>query len=166
MRKLMMVVLAGMLILGVVTAAQAQDLKIGFADKVKLFYDYNKTKDLNKSLEEESIKARDEFEAKSAEIRKMNDEMALLSESARKEKQPQLDARIKDFEDMRRVKSQELARKQDEGFKGIVNDIKAVCETYGKANGYNMIIDKNVTLYFTDGQDVTEAILAELNKKQ
>ena len=165
MKRIIVIGLACLLALGACVNCFAKDMKIGFADKMKILFDYDKTKALNKELEDESQAARGEIDKKSAEIRKMNDEMSLLSESAKQEKQPELEAKVKALDDFRRAKMQELSRKQDEGVRAITAEIADVAAKFGKEKGYDVIIDIRATLYAPEGEDVTDDILAELNKK-
>lgn len=163
MKKIFLVAVALVFILGLGNVANAE-MKIGFADKMKILFEYKKTKDLNKELEQESQSARTQVEKMSEEIKKLNDEMELLSESARKEKQPELENKIKALNDFRRDKMQEIGRKQDEGIRKITEEITKVCEQFGKDKGFDVIIDVRATLYAPQGSDLTEEILKDLNK--
>ncbi len=165
MRKFFVGIMITAMVLGISLGAQAKDFKVAFADKMKILFEYEKTKDLNKELEDESQKARAEMEKMSDDVKKMSDEMALLSESAKKEKQPELDNKINELNNYRREKMQEISKKQDEGIRQITKEITDVCSKYGKANGYDVIIDVRATLYAPEAMDVTEPILKELNKK-
>jgi len=166
MKKVFVILFAFIVVVGLCGGVMAQDMKIGFADKMKILFEYNKTKELNTELEKEGQAARTEVEQRSEEIRKLRDEMELLSESAKKEKQPELEKQVKELNDFRREKMQEIGRKQDEGIRKITEEISAICEQYGKNNGYDAIIDIRATLFAPKGQDLTEAILVELNKAQ
>ena len=164
MRKLFILGVAAVLLLGATASVWAEGVKIGFADKMKILFEYSKTKELNAELEKEGQAARAEIEKMSEEIKKLRDEMELLSESARNEKRSVLEQKVRGLDDYRREKMQEIGRKQDEGIRKISDEITAVCEKYGKSKGYDTIIDLRATLYAPSGQDITADILKELNK--
>lgn len=166
MRKYLLIAL--MVLFAAASAANcwAKDMKIGFADKMKILFEYNKTKQLTKDLDEEGQKAKAEADKMSDEIKKMQEEIELLSESAKKEKQPELEKKIQAFNEFRRVKMQELSKRQEDSIKNITDEISTICTQYGKANGYDMILDIRAALYTPEGQDITEKLIDELNKKK
>jgi len=145
--------------------AHAGQMKIGFADKMKILFEYEKTKELNQKLEKESNNAKAEFERRSEEVRKLIDEMELLSESARKEKQAELEKKREELDKFRREKMQDLGQRQDDGIREISEKVSAVCKKYGEDNGYDAIIDLRATVYVPAALDITDAIMKELNKK-
>jgi len=147
-----------------IQAVYAKELKIGFADKLKILYEYKKTNELNKLLEKESIESKAKLEKMTEEIKKMSDDMELLSESAKKEKTPILEKKIQELNDFRRSKVQEMTRKQDDGLRKISEEITSICQRFGKAKGYDVIIDLRATLYPPDNMDLTDDILKDLNK--
>ena len=144
--------------------SQAAELKIGSIDTQKVFYEYNKRKDFQKSLEAKDKKLREEVEKKTQEIRKLRDEIDLLSDNAKAKKEPQLREKIKQFDEFGNQKREEFIREKDEMYKEIRDDILKVSEEYAKKNGYDVIFDKTVFMYSTDKYDVTAPILKELNK--
>ena len=164
MRKVFILGVAVALLLGATASVWAEGVKIGFADKMKILFEYGKTKELNAELEKEGQAARAEIEKRSEEIKKLRDEMELLSESARNEKRSMLEQKVRGLDDYRREKMQEIGRKQDEGIRKISDEIAAVCSKYGKSKGYDTIIDLRATLYAPSDQDITADILKELNK--
>ena len=144
--------------------SQAAELKIGSIDTQKVFYEYNKRKDFQKSLEEKDKKLRAEVEKKTQEIRKLRDEIDLLSDKAKAKKEPELREKIKQFDEFGNQKREEFIREKDEMYKEIRDDILKVSEEYAKQNGYDLVFDKTVFIYSIDKYDVTDPILKALNK--
>ena len=70
--------------------AFGENAKMGFIDMRKVFFDYNKTKNFNSSLEKEDEEAKKELEKRSDKLRKLKDEIDLLSDEARKKREPEL----------------------------------------------------------------------------
>ena len=42
--------------------------------------------------------------------------------------------------------------------------LRAACESYAKKNGYDMIVDGTVVMYFDNANDVTDDLIEEVNK--
>ncbi len=164
MKKIILLALVAILTFGIATDSLAGELKIGFADKLKILFEYKKAKELNEALEKENENAKVEFDKRAEEIKKLRDEMELLSESARREKGPKLEEKLKELNSFRIGKQQEIGRKYDEGIRSISKEISEVCEKYGKNKGYDAILDARATLYTLESLDITDEILKELNK--
>jgi len=144
--------------------AFAKELKVGVLDMRKVFYEYNKTKDFNQKLEKEDAEVKKEIEKKTQELRKIRDEIDLLSEKAKEKKEPELRKKIKDLDDFRKEKIEEFLRKKDEMFKEIRQDIMDTANTYATKNGYDLLFDNAMFVYSTENFDITDVIIKELNK--
>ena len=164
MKKILLLGIITILAFAVATNSLAEGLKIGFADKLKILFEYKKAKELNEALEKEKHNAKKEFDKRTEEIKKLRDEMELLSESARREKGPELEKKLRELDAFRREKQQEIGRKYDEGIRDISKEISDVCEKYGKDKGYDAILDARAALYVPGSLDMTDEILKELNK--
>lgn len=145
--------------------AFSDEMKLGFVDMKKLFYDYEKTKDFNKKLEKEDENAKQDIEEKSKKLMRLRDEVNLLSEEARKKKEPELQEAMRELETYRREKVESFLRKKDEMFQEIREDIMKVASKYADKNEYDVILDGAVFVHSSDKYDLTEGVLKELNKK-
>lgn len=84
-------------------------------------------------------------------------------------------AKIKEYEKkvdelkkMLQKADNEMRPMQEELIKEIYGKIAATARTYGAANGFSVILEKRELLYLgkgIDAEDVTEILIAELNKK-
>ncbi|NQT22842.1 MAG: OmpH family outer membrane protein [Candidatus Omnitrophica bacterium] len=164
MKKLLLLVIAAAFVFSLLANSWAVEMKMGFADKLRILFEYKKAKDLNAELENENQVAKEEFDIKAEEIKKLRDEMELLSESARREKEVELEAMLRELDEFRRAKQREIGRKYDEGIRDISKEISTICENYGKNKGYDAIIDTRATIYIPPSLDITDQILKELNK--
>jgi len=144
--------------------ALAKELKIGSVNMRKVFYDYKKTKAFNERLEKEDAKLKGEVENRTKEIRKLRDEIDLLSEEARAKREPEMRQKIKDLDDFRREKVEGFLREKDEMFKEIRQDILELAKRYATKNKYDMLFDEAVFVYSSNKYDITDTILKELNK--
>jgi len=63
---------------------------------------------------------------------------------------------------------QEMRPLQEELLKEVYGKIETVARAYGAANGFSVILEKRELLYLgkgVDAEDITEALIKELNKK-
>ncbi len=167
MNKITAFVVLIVFVLGIVLTPQilfAKDLKIGYIDLAKVFDQYSKTKDSDKALEKKGKGKEGERKALVEEIRKLKDEVALLSEKARAGKQPQIDEKIRALQDFDRKTREELVRERNEMVGNILRDIEKVVTDYSKKEGYDVILNSRMLLYGNEQYDLTDEILNKLNK--
>ena len=145
-------------------SAFAKEPKIGCLSLRKVFYEYKKTKEFNQKLEAEDAQIKEEIEKMTQEVRKLRDEIDLLSEGARKKKEPELREKVQKLDETRKKKLEEFLRKKDDMFKVIREDIMAVSAEYAKKNGYSIIFDDAVSIYFSKEYDITNDIIKQLNR--
>ena len=101
-----------------------------------------------------------------AEIKKQKEEMELLSESGKAEKQAIIEEKLKELKNLDEDTKNALRQERDEVLKEIFQDIKNIIDVYGKDNGYTFILNEKALLYKTDTLDVTNEIVKQLNLKK
>jgi outer membrane protein len=144
--------------------AFAKELKIAYVDLAKVFDEYKKTKDSEKSLEEKG-KGKEAARAKMIEeVKKLKDEQALLSEKAKAEKQAAIDMKIKTLQDYDTKTRNELMKERNDMLGGIMKDIEKIVNDYAKAIGYDLVLNSRMLLYGSDQYDITTEVLTRLNK--
>lgn len=139
--------------------------KIAFVDVAKTFDTYEKTKQNDQVLAEEGKKKQTQRDAMIQEIRRLKDELALLADKNKEEKQVAIDEKIKALQDFDQKAREELSKKRDEAVREILKDIDTVMSDYGKQKGYDLIFNERALLYRNDKYDVTTDILNELNNR-
>ncbi|MFC1576365.1 OmpH family outer membrane protein [Candidatus Omnitrophota bacterium] len=164
MRRILVGIIALALSLSFATAGFAKEVKIGYVDMRKIFFEYKKTKEFNAELEKEDEKIKKEIEEKTQVIRKLRDEIDLLSERAKEQRQPELREKIRALEEFRRGKVDELLKKKEEMFQEIRENVMKVSSEFSKKNGYDIIFDEAMFVYSSDQYDVTDPILKQLNR--
>ncbi|MBU4488237.1 MAG: OmpH family outer membrane protein [Candidatus Omnitrophica bacterium] len=142
----------------------AKDIKIGYVSLGKAFDEYGKTKEADAVLEKKSNEKEKEREKMVNEISKLRDELELLNEKSKKDKQVVIDDKLKKLQEFVNATREELAKERDEMVKDIVREIDKVIQDYGKANGYTVILNDRVLVYGEDALDVTQDIVDILNK--
>ena len=144
--------------------AYAEGFKLGYVNMRKVFFEYKRTKESNKELERDDEKIKKEIEARAQDIRKLRDEIDLLSEKAKERKQPELKNKLKELDEFRKNKVETFIRKKDEMFKEIRDNIMTAAEAYAKKNGYDVLFDEAILIYSTEKYNITDDIIKELNK--
>ena len=152
---------------GMVEKAYAKELKIGYVFMAKVFDEYQKTKDSEKSLQAKGQIKEAERKKLVDELKKLKDEQALLSDKMKAEKQVVLDGKMKVLQDYDMKARDELLKDRNDMLGGIMGDITKVIIDHAKTEGYDFILnsDPRVMLYGTEQDDLTAVILAKLNKK-
>ncbi len=158
--------LAVMLLVGFAGQAEAAvEAKIAYVDVGKAFDEYQKTKDADSTLEKKGQSKQDEREKKVDTIKKLKDELALLSEDARKKRQADLDQSLKDLQDFDSRVRDELRRERDSIVRDILKEIDEIISDYGNKQGYSLILNDRVLLYGRQDMDITSQIIQILNER-
>lgn len=144
--------------------AYAKEYKIGYVDLAKVFDEYKKTKDSEKTLEEKG-KAKEADRKKMVdELKKLKDEQALLSDRGKSEKQTVIDTKIKSLQDFDKTVRDELVKARNDMLSGILKDIEKIVTDYAKETGYDIVLNSRMLLYGKDEYDLTSEVLTRLNK--
>lgn len=151
--------------LSAVSAAFAVGEKIAYMDLAKIFDEYNKTKDLDKQLEDKGTAKQAERDKLVSEIKKLKDELELMSDKGKEDKQAAIDEKIKKLQDFDRESRDALRKERDDMARQILKEIKDTIDEVGKKEGYLLILDSRAILYGREGDDLTNGILKTLNDK-
>jgi len=160
------VLLTIMIAFVVCSSVLAKGVKIGYADALKIFNGYTKTKNYEKVLRGEKQKAEKDnnLQAKKNAIIKMQDKLGLLKGKEKIQQQAKIKKAIIEYRNLASKVYIGLKKDSDKEMKEILNDIRLSIKTYAVKNGFSLIINKTATLYGKDGIDLTDSILQDLNK--
>ncbi len=139
--------------------------KIAYMDLGKVFDEYNKTKDLDKQLAGKGDAKQAERDKMVTEIKKLKDELDLMSDKGKEAKQAAIDDKIKKLQEFDRGTRDDLRKERDDMARVILKEIKDVIDDMGKKEGYSLILDSRAVLYGTDSDNLTEEVLKTLNDK-
>lgn len=153
------------ILVGLCTNLEAKELKIGYVSIAKVFDEYDKTKASDKTLEKKGQEKQLDREKYVSEIKKMKDELELLSDKARADKQRDIDSKVEALQRFDRETSEDLRRERDMMAREILKDIDAVIKELGKQEGYNIIFDDRVLLYTSEELDFTNKLMNILNTR-
>ena len=158
------VTIAGIFLLSIVGTVFAQsEEKIGLVDLSKAFDEYQKTKDFDKALEGKGDIKQQDREKLVKEIREMRDELELLNESARAKKEKDIEAKIRSLQEFDQDTKAELTKERDDMVRDILKEMSDVIQSYGKTQGYSIILNDRVLLYGDKSLDLTDEIIKILN---
>lgn len=168
--------------------ASAADIKIGIIDMKRVFSEYYKTKDAEKTVNEGKAAAKKELDERSAKYKQLLEKFQELnamirdeaiSEQLREEKKMEaqevaaeaksLEREMQEFRTRRERMLQETVMRMR---KGILEEIRALVEERSKEQGYDLVFDKSglsmnavpFLLHSKDAVDFSDEIVTELNK--
>lgn len=145
--------------------AYAQD-KLAYIDLSRAFSEYNKTKDFDKKLTEKENSYITERDKKLGEFNTLKDKFALLSDKDKDAKKGELESKAKTLKDFVTKKEEELRKEQEDKMKEILKDIQDAVKVHSDKTGITVVFNDRVLVYQTKSMDITDSVLAILNKKR
>ncbi len=183
------VALAAALWLGAPTPAAAQgSFKIGIIDMKRVFSEYYKTKDAEKSVNDGKEAAKKQLDERNAKYRdligKWQESQKLINDPAiseelraqKRKEAEELSSEAKSLEremaEFRQRREQQLQEQVTRVRKGILDEIKVLVEKKAKDANYDLVFDKSgmgvngvpFLLFSKDAVDFSQDIVNELNK--
>ena len=137
--------------------------KIGYVDLARIFDEYQKTKEFDKSLEAKGAQKQADRDKMVAEVKKLRDEAELLSAKAKDDRQALIDDKIKNLQEFDRVTRDSLRKERDNMVRDILKEIETVLQDYGKNQGYSFIFNDRVLVYKSEQADLTTPVIKVLN---
>lgn len=186
--KVFMPLVAAVAAVGFAAPATAQEFKIGIVDMKRIFADYYKTKDAERSVndgKEAAKKQLDERQAKYVElINKWQEAQKLvndpgISNELRDQKTKERDSLAseaksleREMQEFRQRREQQLQEQVGRMRKGILDEIQAVVEEEAKKQNYDLVFDRSgisvngvpFLLHAKAAHDFTQEIITRLNK--
>lgn len=153
----------------VFSGARAYAEQLGYVDVAVLFDEYEKTKQNDMELKKVGETKEQDREKIVKEIRALKDELVLLTDDAKTEKQDALDGKIRELQDFDTAAKRELGERRNKLVREIFKDIDEAVQRFGERKGLDMILNERALLYHNNKYDVTQEVLKELNssyKKQ
>lgn len=154
--------------------AVAADVKIGYIDSNRILEEYKGKGDLKDRFEEELANWQKEAVAKKQSIENMVKEFEsqslMLSEDARARKRKEIEKAQVEYEGfVQSIFGAEGSAKKrnDEIMKPFIEQVNVILQEIGKDRKYTMILDAASTgiVYVKEGMDLTDEVVAELNKE-
>ena len=144
MRKMFVIGLSALFIAGswiynIPSAAAAGD-KIGYVDLARVFDEYLKTKEFDKSLEGKGAQKQADRDKMVNEIKKLRDEAELLSAKAKDDKQAAIDEKIKGLQEFDRVTRDSLRKERDAMVRDILKEIEGVIQDLARPRDTDLFL--------------------------
>ena len=149
----------------VVGGSGAGSEKIAFVDVAEVFDKYQRTQDNDKKLTESGKNKQALRDSYVQEVRRLQDELAVVSNDKKTEKQEQIDKKVRELQQFDDGTRRELRDQRDGVVKQIIADIDAKVASIGKKNGCDYIINSRLLLFKNDRYDITQQVLTELNSE-
>jgi len=146
-----------------VSTLWAAETRIATIDLSRAFDEFKRTKEADKTLQAKGSEKKAERDKKIAEIKKLKDELELLSDKGKQEKQALIDQKVKELQEFDREVRDSLRQERDQIVQEILKEIDQTIKNYGDKNGYTLILNDRVLLYKEKTLDVTNDIIELLN---
>lgn len=161
--KIKILIFAGIIsFLTVANAVEAAD-KFAYVDLSRIFSEYQKTGEYDKSLQVKEDKYNTERDKKIGEVKQLQDKINLMSDKEKEVKKADLESKIKDVQDFDRQQQTDLRKEQNEKMKEILKDIEDVVKEYAEKEGLTMVFNDRVLVYQNKTMDITSEIIKRLN---
>ena len=161
------IILAAVLAAGLISIGSpsvfADDFKIGYVDLSRLFDQYYKTQNYDKTLEEKSKGFESERNDKIEKIREAQGKLDLLKEDKRADLQSDIEQMKADLLEFDRQQKADLTKERNEKIREILLEIEKIVSNYAEKEHYNIILNDRVLIYGNPAIDLTQDILSRLN---
>jgi outer membrane protein len=154
-----------------VTAAYAEDYKLGYVDIQKVVAESKAGKEATEQFRKEAETLKDDILKEKEEIEKLDQvlqkQSMMLSDSARRDKEKDLLRRQRDYERKVKDSKTELQIREAELTNDILEEVIPIVQEYGKKNGFDIIFEKSqrILLYTDSSLELTEKIISIYDKK-
>ena len=164
MKKLAIVLFGVIFGLAIVSKGAYAADKLAYVELSRLFSEYGKTKDYDKTLSDKETVYTTERDKKINEIKSLQDKINLMSDKEKEAKKTDFESKIKALQAFQNEKETNLRKEQDEKLKEIMKDIEESVKKFSEKEGYTLVFNDRVLIYQSKSYDITEKVLDILNK--
>lgn len=152
-------------------ALASADTKIGFVDMQKAVQSSDAGKKAKSELEGEFEKKKKELQKREADLKKMGEDLekkkSVLSEEALGKKQGEFQEEMMKYREIVQKSQLEIQKKEHDLTQPILDKMKKVIEKVAKEKGYNMVLENNAMVLYTDkSSDITEDVIKAFGKEK
>ncbi len=170
MRKKNLFLIIFLISLGFPSAKLNADVyvKVGYVDIPRILEGYRETQRATEMFSR-GIKEEDEVmkerEKEIAQLqRSLREQKVILSGREKRKREKEIDQKIKELEKSAKKLKQEFSTREKGLAREIMKEIYRAIKSVGIEGGYSLIIEKRELLYAAEDLDLTEEVLAKLNK--
>ncbi len=139
--------------------------RIAWIDLARVMKEYRRAGEMVTAFEEEKADREAEVQKMVAEIERMEGEMLLLSEQARKAREQEILRKKLAVNTMIEEAEEELSRQSVIRQKRLLEDISLVAEQIARRRGYAFVLRGEVLIFQDPGREITDEVIAELNRQ-
>jgi outer membrane protein len=143
--------------------------KIGIVNFQQALNEVEEGKTAKATLEGRYEQARQEVEAKKAEVEQLAQDLEaqrpMLSDDALRDKESDYQSKMIEFQQIM-MEQQTMALMEQELTGEILEKLYAVAGTIGAEGGFNLIIESSAVVYVNGTTDITDQVIARFNNKQ
>ncbi len=148
-----------------------ESTKIAYVHSQELIYDYEGTKEAMAEFNKEKLKWQANIDTLNSSfgyaVDNYKNEFSNLSTKERDEIEKKLSSQEYQLKGYREAIAKKVSEQDKILLEGVVNQINSFVESYGKENGYEIILGTNQTgniLYAEQTLDITKEIIEAMNK--
>ncbi|NPA25666.1 MAG: OmpH family outer membrane protein [Deltaproteobacteria bacterium] len=167
---LIAVLVIGMLLSGSVAAlAAGSGFKFGYIDLQKVMALSNQGAVAKQKMKAKQEELRGKLQKRQTEIAAMKEELEsqgmMLSPEKRQEKENNYQKKVRDFKIFVSDSEKEMKALEGEFLKKMLKELEVVTAEFGKANGYELILEKRSGIVYADpSKDITDQLIKAYNK--
>ena len=151
----------------VAVSAQAQELKIGYVNSERVARDSEPAKRAQARLETEFGKREKDLNDQNAALRaqaeKLDRDAPTLSEAEKTRRQRELVELDRDLQRKHREFQEDLTQRKNEELSNIAERANRAIKQIGDAEHYDIILQDQLVIYFSNRVDLTKKVIDALN---
>lgn len=152
-----------------VAGAAVAEQKIAVIDVVKVLNQSNANQKAEKELTAKRDKAQTQINTLEKPIldkqQRLRERRTAMPPEQFEEEQAKLRQEIREYRAQAQTIQEGLQREALKRRKEIADAVDSVVTTIAKAEGYSLVLPKNITVFSMDALDISDAVLADVNKK-
>lgn len=172
MKKVNVLMAGGVLILGLTNPVYSQEenfekvgTKIGIIDATTIFEEHPDYKKANDVYFKEVKEKQEEINARTKEIRKLEDELKsnlLLSDEERAKKETQINEKKQAVLKYSQEAEEYLTQREEELKKQITQSVIQIIKKTAQEQDIDIVLESNYVLYADDTLDITDEVIAKI----
>ncbi|OEY86780.1 hypothetical protein BIY23_01965 [Wolbachia pipientis] len=137
---------------------------LAIIDSTKIIKNSLALNNIGQQLKEQSFELEQEFRKEMDKFRLSQEEIDLLSEEAKKEKQEQIERDTSQIRDHYTKRASGLDHNYNDAINSIVNKVKEVIKEVAESEKIDLVFEKNVVWYLKNKIDLSDKVLESINK--
>ena len=146
--------------------SNAKELKIGYVNSQRVIAESPQAKRVSKALEKEFLPRKKKIEADQKKLRKLEEnhsrDSSVMSEAERGKLEKQIIAKRRNIKRSAEELKEDINLRQNEVFSKLQRQILETIQAFGKEEGFDLLLPRNVLIYAADSIDVTDQIQRKL----